>query len=400
MTGEAQDSGVLALHANGFAVWLAGRGYAPSTVEKQLRLMRRLGQWIADERIPLGALDEDAAGRFARSVRSAGRKRLSSCGVTPVLEYLRSTGTVPPEPPPCSDSPRQRLRLAYERYLSGERSLRQSTVAKYAHIAEAFLDAMPDPVDDALAGLSAAQVHGFVLSRGPGAKSIAGGLRSLLRYLYLSGGTPRELAGAVPPAAAWRLASLPARMDAGAVSAVMRSCDRATVTGRRDYAILLLLARLGLRAHEAAGLELDDIRWRQGTIVVHRKGGRSEELPLPADAGQAIADYLTVRPAVRDTRAVFISACAPWRPVTRNAVTMLARSHCRAAGTPGRAHLLRHTLASDLLAAGASLPEIGLVLGHRSPFVTSIYAKADRAALTRLVRPWPATGTAGACWAR
>ena len=185
-------------------------------------------------------------------------------------------------------------------------------------------------------------------------------------------------------------------MDAEAVSAVMRSCDRATVAGRRDYAILLLLARLGLRAHEAAGLELDDIRWRSGTIVVRRKGGRSEELPLPADAGQAIADYLTVRPAVRDTRAVFISACAPWRPATRSAVTLLVKSRCRAAGTPGRAHLLRHTLASDLLAAGASLPEIGLVLGHRSPFVTSIYAKADRAALAQLVRPWPATGTAGA----
>ena len=137
-----------------------------------------------------------------------------------------------------------------------------------------------------------------MLSRGTGAKSIAGGLRLLLRYLYLSGSTPRQLAGAVPPAAAWKLAGLPARMDAGAVSAVMRSCDRATVTGRRDYAILLLLARLGLRAHEAAGLELDDIRWRQGTIVVRRKGGRSEELPLPADAGQAIADYLAVRPAV------------------------------------------------------------------------------------------------------
>ena len=396
MTGRTQDPGVLDPHAGGFAVWLSARGYAPSTVEKQLRLAGRLGQWLADERIPPDALDEDAAWRFACSVRSSGRTRLSMRGVMPVLEYLRSSGAVPPEPPPCSGSPRQCLLLAYERYLSGERSLGQSTIAKYSHIAEAFLDMLPDPVDDALAGLSAGQVHGFVLSRGPGAKSIAGGLRSFLRYLFLSGAARRQLAGAVPPAAAWKLAGLPARMDAGAVSAVMRSCDRATVTGRRDYAILLLLARLGLRAHEAAGLGLDDIRWRTGTIVVRRKGGRSEELPLPADAGQAIADYLAVRPAARDTRAVFISAYAPWRPVTRSAVTLLVKSHCKTAGTPGRAHLLRHTLASDLLAAGASLPEIGLVLGHRSPFVTSIYAKADRAALARLVRPWPATGTAGA----
>jgi len=395
MTGRTQDPGVLDPHADGFAVWLSVQGYAPSTVEKQLRLMGRLGQWLAGERIPLSALDDDAAGRFACSVRSSGRSRLSVRGVMPVLEYLRSIGAVPLEAPPCSSSPRQRLLLAYERYLPGERSLGQSTVAKYSHIAEAFLGMLPDPVDDALAGLPAGQVHGFVLSRGTGAKSIAGGLRSFLRYLFLSGGTPRELAGAVPPAAAWKLAGLPARMDAEAVSAVLRSCDRATVTGRRDYAILLLLARLGLRAHEAAGLELDDIRWRAGTIVVRRKGGRSEELPLPADAGQAIADYLTVRPAVRDTRAVFISACAPRRPVTRSTVTLLVKGRCKTAGTPGRAHLLRHTLASDLLAAGASLPEIGLVLGHRSPFVTSLYAKADRAALAQLVRPWPATGRGG-----
>ena len=363
MTGNSQDPGVLDPYADGFGVWLSAQGYALSTVEKQLRLMGRLGRWLADERIPLSAVDDDTAGRFACSVRSSGRARLSMRGVVPVLEYLRNAGAVPPEAPPCSSSPRKCLLLAYERYLSGERSLGQSTITKYSHIAGAFLGMLPDPVGDALAGLSAGQVHGFVLSRGSGAKSIAGGLRSFLRYLFLSGAAPRQLDGAVPPAASWKLAGLPARMDAEAVSAVLRSCDRATVTGRRDYAILLLLARLGLRAHEAAGLELDDIRWRAGTIVVRRKGGRSEELPLPADAGQAIADYLTVRPAVRDTRAVFISACAPRRPVTRSTVTLLVKSHCKAAGTPGRAHLLRHTLASDLLAARASLPEIGLVLG-------------------------------------
>ncbi len=396
MTENARDPGVLDPYADGFTAWLSARGYAPSTVDKQLTLMGRLGRWLAGERIPLDALDEDAAQRFTCSVRSSGRTQLSIRGVMPVLEYLRSTAAVPPEPPPCSSSPRQLLLLAYERYLSGERSLGQSTIAKYSRIAGAFMDRLPDPADDALAGLSAGQVHGFVLSRGSGAKSIAGGLRSFLRYLFLTGATPRQLDGAVPPAAGWKLAGLPARMGAEAVSAVLRSCDQATVTGRRDYAILLLLARLGLRAHEAAGLELEDIRWRSGTIVVRRKGGRSEELPLPADAGQAVADYLTVRPAARGTRAVFISAYAPWRPVTRSSVTLLVKSHCKTAGTPGRAHLLRHTLASDLLAAGASLPEIGLVLGHRSPFVTSIYAKADRAALARLVRPWPAAGTAGA----
>jgi site-specific recombinase XerD len=393
MTGEEQGPDVMAAHADGLEAWLAGRGYAPSTVEKQLRLMRRLGQWLADERMPPDALDGDAAGRFALSVWPAGRKRPGPGRAAALLEYLRGAGVVPPEPVPPGDSPRQELLAAYGRYLSGERGLSPLTITKYARIAGAFLDTLPDPVDDALAGLSAGQVHEFLLGRGTGAKSVSAGLRSLLRYLFLTGGTPSRLAGAVPPAASWKLAGLPGRMEAAAVLAVTGSCDRATVTGLRDYAILLLLARLGLRAHEAAGLKLEDIRWRQGTIVVRRKGGRSEELPLPADAGQAIADYLAVRPVVSGTRAVFISAVAPRRPVTRSAVTLLARRHCQAADATGGAHLLRHTLASDLLAAGASLPEIGLVLGHRSPAVTSIYAKADRATLAQLVRPWPAAWT-------
>ena len=192
MTANLQDPGVLDRYADGFGAWLSAQGYAPSTVEKQLRLMGRLGRWLADERIPLSAVDDDTAGRFACSVRSSGRARLSMRGVVPVLEYLRSAGAVPPEAPPCSSSPRKCLLLAYERYLSGERSLGQSTITKYSHIAAAFLGMLPDPVGDALAGLSAGQVHGFVLSRGSGAKSIAAGLRSFLRYLFLSGAAPRQ----------------------------------------------------------------------------------------------------------------------------------------------------------------------------------------------------------------
>jgi integrase len=219
-------------------------------------------------------------------------------------------------------------------------------------------------------------------------------LRAFLRYLYLTGNTDRQLAEAVPPAAGWRLSGLPARLDTGAVAAVMATCDRTSEAGCRDYAILVLLARLGLRAHEVAGLELEDVRWRAGTLVPRRKGGRSEELPLPVDVGQALVDYLLVRPAGGASRAVFMSVVAPRRPVTRSAVTLLARRHCAAAGvTSGGAHRLRHTLASDLLAAGASLAEIGLVLGHRSPSVTSIYAKVDRVALAALARPWPLAET-------
>jgi integrase len=216
----------------------------------------------------------------------------------------------------------------------------------------------------------------------------------------LSGRVERQLAEAVPPAAGWKLAGLPARLDAAVVAAAMATCDRPNEAGCRDYAILLLLARLGLRAHEVAGLELEDIRWRAGTLVLRRKGGRSEELPLPVDVGQALADYLLIRPAGSAFRAVFMSVVPPRRPVTRSSMTLMARRHCAAVGVAsGGAHRLRHTLASDLLAAGASLAEIGLVLGHRSPFVTSIYAKVDRVALAQLVRPWPLTQTQESRWA-
>jgi integrase/recombinase XerD len=307
-----------------------------------------------------------------------------------LLTYLRELRVAPSAEPERDESPRRRLLLAYERYLTRERSLRPATVTKYLHIATEFLAALPDPFADTVSGLSAEQVTAFICEKDAGAKSIAGGLRVFLRYLYLSGNVDRRLAEAVPPAAGWRLSGLPSRLDTAVVAAVLATCNRTSEAGRRDYAILMLLARLGLRAHEVAGLELEDIHWRAGTVVLRRKGGRDEELPLPVDVGQALADYLLIRPAAGACRAVFMSVVAPRRPATRSAVTLVARRRCAAAGVvSGGAHRLRHTLASDLLAAGASLAEIGLVLGHRSPFVTSIYAKLDRAALAELVRPWP-----------
>jgi integrase/recombinase XerD len=385
--------GPLAPYGAGFAEWLIGQGYAMSSVSHQLGLAGWLSRWLAEENLAPDALSEVVVHRFvlARSQIGLGRP---CAGPRPLLTYLRGLGVMPSPELERDESPQRCLLLAYERYLTGERSLRPTTVTKYLHIATVFLAAVPDPLAEALSGLSADQVTGFVCGKGAGAKSIAGGLRVFLRYLYLSGRVERQLAEAVPPAAGWKLSGLPARLDAAVVAAAMATCDRPNEAGCRDYAILLLLARLGLRAHEVAGLELEDIRWRAGTLVLRRKGGRSEELPLPVDVGQAMADYLLIRPAGGAFRAVFMSVVAPRRPVTRSSMTLMARRHCAAVGVAsGGAHRLRHTLASDLLAAGASLAEIGLVLGHRSPFVTSIYAKVDRVALTQLVRPWPLTQT-------
>jgi site-specific recombinase XerD len=309
-----------------------------------------------------------------------------------LLTYLRQLSVAAVPEPETDQSARRSLLSAYERYLTEERGLRPTTVVKYLHVARMFLAAVSDPIDEALPELSADQVSGFVCAKGTAAKSMAGGLRTFLRYLYLSGSVDRQLAGAVPAVAGWKLSGLPTRLDAAAVAAVMATCDRTNEAGCRDYAILLLLARLGLRAHEVAGLELTDIRWRAGTLVLRCKGGRSEEFPLPVDVGQALVDYLHLRPAISRIRPVFMSVMAPRRPVTRSSVAHLVRRHCASAGvTQCGAHRLRHTLASDLLDAGATLAQIGVVLGHRSPSVTAIYAKIDHGALGALVRPWPLT---------
>src|ERR1039457_5817668 len=233
MAGKVRISGPLAPYAVGFAEWLAGQGDAPSTVGHQLRLVARLSWWLAEEGVPPAALSEAVAQRFAQSLRVRGQAKPGARAVKPVLGYLRGLGAAPLPEPPREESPQQRLLSAYERYLTGDRSLSPATVTKYLHIATVFLAGLPDPLADALAGLSADEVIGFLCDKGSAGKSMAGGLRMLLRYLYLSGNVDRQLAGAVPPIAVWRLAGLPARLDAAAGAAGPGARRPATGTGRR-----------------------------------------------------------------------------------------------------------------------------------------------------------------------
>jgi len=197
----------------------------------------------------------------------------------------------------------------------------------------------------------------------------------------------------VPSVAAWKLAGLPKALADGQVAALLASCDQHTAVGRRDLAILTVLARLGLRASEAAALRLDDIGWRRGEITVHGKGNRHDRLPLPADVGQAVVAWLTAgRPdATAGGREVFVRVRAPQRALTRGAVTqVVARAGQRAGLGPIHAHRLRHTAATGMLRVGGSLGEIGQVLRHRHALTTAIYANVDIDALRPLTRPWPA----------
>jgi integrase/recombinase XerD len=296
-------------------------------------------------------------------------------------------------PPACT--PVQRMVEDYRIYLAQERGLVAGTIRRYQRDAGLFLTEYLARDDCDFGALTPGEVTDFVLRecrrRGPGsAKNLVTSLRSLLRFCYLQGHTARQLAPAVPAAAGWRGGALPRGMEAGQVSRLLHSCDQRTVMGRRDYAILVLLSRLGLRVGEVAALTLDDVDWRHGEIVIRGKGGRRERLPLPADAGQALAGYLSGgRPALA-SRLLFLRVLAPRDGLSPTGIATVVRAACDRAGLPrAGAHRLRHSAASEMLRAGAGLPEVAQVLRHASLATTAIYAKVDRAALRSLARPWP-----------
>jgi len=264
------------------------------------------------------------------------------------------------------------------------------------HAVRPFVAAVGGDGDLNLWGLSAAEVTAFVVARCPGqargsAKLTVTALRSLLGFMHVDGLISRSLVGAVPSAASWRLSGLPRALEPEQVGRLLDSCDRSAKAGRRDFAILTILVRLGLRAGEVAGLGLDDIDWRAGELVVLGKGRRAERLPLPVDVGEAVTGYLRDgRPSSAQDRALFVRVKAPHRGLTTGGVTQVVVSAARRAGLGQiHAHRLRHTAATLMLRAGAPLEEIGQVLRHRATLTTAIYAKVDRDALRTLARPWP-----------
>jgi integrase/recombinase XerD len=222
------------------------------------------------------------------------------------------------------------------------------------------------------------------------AKLLVSDTRSFLRFLFAAGWTSVDLSTAVPGVAGWRGAALPKAVASEMVAALLAGCDRTTVAGRRDYAVLVLLSRLGLRAGEVAGLCLEDIDWDAGEITVTGKGVRVERLPLPADVGEAIVGYLAHGRRPTTDRNVFLRLLAPHGPMTRGAVQGVVGQACERAGIERFGpHRLRHSAATDMLGAGAALAEVGQVLRHRSMSTTAIYAKCDLEALRSLAMVWP-----------
>jgi site-specific recombinase XerD len=371
-------------------------GFLPSSMPCQAYAVTRFSRWLQQEHIRLEDLDEITVRRFLD--RDPGVVHYPEPATIHRLVWiLREIGVLKAEPPPTLTSVQQYV-AEYRRYLVDQRGLSESCLPNYTSFVERFLSERFGESEPCFVELCASDVTTFVkdevgkLSHGR-AKLLVTALRSFLRYLIHQGQITVELACCVPAVASWSLSEIPKSLPAGTVQRVLAQQDRTTAVGCRNFAILILLARLGLRAGEVVGLNLEDLDWEDGLIRIRRKGGRWTQLPLPTDVGEAIAAYLRSDRPRCSSRRVFVRHSAPIRGFAHTVTvsSIVRRTLIRAGVDSARrgAHLFRHTLAVDLLRNGASLDEIGDVLGHRSPNTTALYAKVDLAALSTIALPWP-----------
>jgi site-specific recombinase XerD len=396
---KRQFSGPLAGHVEDLRAEFLTLGYAASTVTSHLALWAQVSRWLEGQSLTASELTPDRIVEFLQVRRRTRGYLYSMKALSPGLQLLRRMGAVPDIQAKVQESAVEAIERQFRSYLLVERGLAEVSAQTYVIRARPFL------VDRARRGrlelesLTAADVSGFVagwlpgLSKAP-ARSTVTALRSLLSFLHASGVITRPLASVVPTVASWKLTGLPIGLTPVQVRALLDACDQSRPVGRRDFAILTLLARLGLRSGEVAGLTLDDIDWRAGTVMVHGKGNSDEQLPLPVDVGTALSRYLEhARPRSVSGRAVFIRARAPYQALSHKSIsTMVSRTARRGGVGTVHAHLLRHTLATDVLSKGASLDEVGQLLRHRSRASTEIYAKVDHHRLVQITRPWPSSG--------
>jgi len=396
MVCHTRVSGPLAPLADEFRRELDLLGYTPLSREFKVAEVARLSAWL--ERRGLGVRDICSARlqEFLSDLALRSRRAPTLVAMRPLLRWLREQDLCGEDPLPVP-VPIDEVMERYRHWMVSDRQLASRTMKRYEQGARLFLDgrvrngAGPAVVE----GIDAKAVTTFLLAeaaRGLSAESLqarVAELRSLLRFLYLQAMIATPLGQGVPPVPGWKDRGVPRRLAMTEVQALLDSCDRATASGKRDVAILLLLARMGLRAAEVAGLELNDFDWRAGELVVHGKAGRCDRMPLPVEVGDAVATYLVeVRPTPQCRRA-FLTVVAPPRPMGPTTVSQVVWRQCRIAGLPPvRAHRLRHALASELLAQGVRLPEIAQVLRHRDLATTAIYAKVDYPALRELALPW------------
>jgi site-specific recombinase XerD len=367
------------------------RGYGAAA----LKSIGRFGRWLVRNRLKPRDIDEQLIDRYVRR-RSAYLHLSTRMALRKLLRVLREAGACAPATL-VARGPEQILEDDFKAYLVSERGLAERTVEHYSAAAHAFLASCPREVDG-WSVLTAADVLTFVrhhaATRIPlHMQQLCTGLRAFLRYLRFRGEIQSDLAASVPRIARWRLATLPKSLSSVQVQQILAHCNRQSTSGRRNYAILMLLARLGLRANEIRCLTLDDIDWSRGQLSIVSKGSGPQAMPLPTDVGKALTAYLTNGRPCSSSRAVFVRLTAPHLPYAHSGViSSIAADAMQAAGitAPSKgAHVFRYTLATQMLRDGASLREIGQVLRHKDEDTTRIYAKVDLTRLRTLAFSWP-----------
>lgn len=391
-------AGLLAEHLDGYARLLMQKGYSSYAGWRKMKLTAEFGCWLVRTNVELKSVSEEHVDRFRERLRKRVRpKSGDQAAFKLLLSYLREASVIAPTPP--GTGPIDLVLQDYEQFLIHERSLAPASIEHYLRVTRRFLSHRFGSGKVRLDQLAAREVTEFVLQdasrRGRRSTQLMTTvLRSFLGFGFQQRRTPANLAPSVPAVAGWRLSELPRFLKAAEVERVLRCCDRRRKVGKRDYAILLLLARLGLRAGEVACLTLEDVDWAAGKLRIRGKGSRIDHLPMAQDVGEAIADYLRRGRPRCSCRRVFVQSKAPYDGFATppNAVCgIVRRALDRARLRPANrgAHLLRHSLATTMLERGASLAQIGQVLRHQEIETTEIYAKVNVNALRALAHAWP-----------
>ena len=391
--------GPLGKHIDSFAQILEVQGYKRSTAKYKITIVADFSRWSDQQGLSVTDLDEITLNKF---LLYRGRRgsifKIEPPTLRDLLKHLRETGVVPDAVRVDDDSKRRRIECGFAKYLAQERGLAQRTIDSYLPIARKFLSDQFGTGPIVLNDLHPSDIIRFILRctetvSSKSAQRIVCSLRSFFRFLYQRGETAIDLSPSALTVANWRLSELPKFLEPEQVERLLHSCNQDTLIGQRDYVILLLMARLGLRAGDVVHMTLDDIDWEVGELIVCGKSDRQERLPLAQDVGQALAKYLCDGRPPCSSRRVFIRINAPHKGFSSSVAicNIVRRALRRAKLNPAfkGSHLLRHSLATQMLRAGASLAEIGEILRHQKLDTTQIYAKVDLAALSALARPWP-----------
>ncbi len=387
-------TGPLAPFADDYRRGLTEHGYTPRTAEHQLRQVARFSVWLENSEVGVAQLSQRHVEDFLVAQRSVGRYRntWSRPGLMCLIEVLEAQGALTATEPARALTPNDVVLCAFEHYLLRERGLAAGTVRGYLDHARRFLDGLGEA---GLKGVGPSAVTDALLRESrsvsvSATQNFLSGLRAFLRFGFVEGLIDSDLTGAALAVTGRRRSSLPRGISSADARALLASCDRRTAIGRRDYALLITLLRLGLRRSEVARLQLDDVDWRSGEVVIRGKAARADRLPLPAEVGDAIANYLRRGRPNSERRELFLQARAPFAPIASGTVASSVRRACRRAGIEEvGSHRLRHTVACELIAAHVPLVEIAQVLRHKSLQSTALYARVDLATLRLLAAPWP-----------